>query len=261
MTKHEVTERDLSPLAVPAADVVGIGAQNLETQGDVDSEGKTRSSFRMFAILAALFLSLFVAALDATIVATAIPTIAAQLHSASGYTWIGGAYLLGNAASGPLWARMSDIFGRKAILLVAVAVFFASSIICALSVNMKMLIAGRAVQGTAGGGLILLKNIVVSDLFSVRNRSLYLGLLEFVWALAGGIGPILGGAFTEYLSWRWNWWINLPIQGIAFLLLLLFLDVHNPRTSMMDGLGAIVRNPQNTFLTILCVEKRHLLSH
>ena len=104
---------------------------------------------------------------------------------------------------------------------------------------MKMLIAGRAIQGTAGGGLILLVNIVVSDLFSVRNRSLYLGLLEFVWAFAAGIGPILGGAFTEFVSWRWNWWINLPIQGLTFLLLLLFLDVHNPRTSMMDGLKAI----------------------
>ena len=79
---------------------------------------------------------------------------------------------------------------------------------------MKMLIAGRAIQGTAGGGLILLVNIVVSDLFSVRNRSLYLGLLEFVWALAAGVGPILGGAFTEFVSWRWNWWINLPYPGI-----------------------------------------------
>jgi MFS family permease len=124
-------------------------------------------------------------------------------------------------------------------LLVAVIVFSASSIICALAVNMKMLIAGRAIQGTAGGGLILLVNIVVSDLFSVRNRSLYLGLLEFVWALAAGVGPILGGAFTEFVSWRWNWWINLPIQGLTFVLLLLFLDVHNPRTSMMDGLKAI----------------------
>ena len=84
-----------------------------------------------------------------------------------------------------------------------VGVFFASSIICALAVNMKMLVAGRAIQGTAGGGLILLVNITISDLFSVRNRSLYLGLLEFVWAFAAGVGPILGGVFTELVSWRW----------------------------------------------------------
>jgi hypothetical protein len=102
------SEREHDTIAVPAADVAGIGIREQEIEvldADVNDTGKQRSPFRMFAILAALFLSLFVAALDATIVATAIPTIAAQLHSASGYTWIGGAYLLGNAASGPIWAK------------------------------------------------------------------------------------------------------------------------------------------------------------
>jgi MFS family permease len=103
-----------------------------------------------------------------TIVATAIPTITAQFHSANGYTWIGGAYLLANAAAGPIWANLSDIWGRKAITLIAVAVFFAGSIICAVSVNMVMLIGGRVINGIAGGGLIVLVNIVISDLFSVR---------------------------------------------------------------------------------------------
>lgn len=111
---------------------------------------------------------MFVAALDQTIVATAIPTIAAKLHSASGYTWIGGAYLLANAAGACIWAKLSDIWGRKLILLIAVAWFFVSSIICAVAVNMQMLIAGRALQGVAGGGLLQLVTIVISDLFSVR---------------------------------------------------------------------------------------------
>ncbi|MCJ1247364.1 hypothetical protein MMC30_004578 [Trapelia coarctata] len=206
---------------------------------------KSRSRLRLFAALAALFilisykLSLFIAALDQTIVATAIPTIASDLHSASGYTWIGAAYLLANAAAGPIWAKLSDIWGRKPILLTAVAMFFASSIVCALSVNMAMLIVGRALQGTAGGGLIQLVNITISDLFSMRSRSLYLGLLEFMWALAGGVGPILGGAFSQYASWRWNFWINLPISGTTFILLAVFLDVHNPRTRVVEGLRAI----------------------
>lgn len=132
------------------------------------------------------------AALDQTITATAIPTISAQLHSASGYTWIGGAYLLANAAASPILAKMSDIWGRKPMLLAAVAWFFVSSIICATAKDMGTLIAGRALQGVAGGGLIQLTNITISDLFSMRQRSLYLGLLEFMWALAGGVGPILG---------------------------------------------------------------------
>jgi MFS family permease len=111
---------------------------------------------------------LFISALDQTIVATATPTIAADLHSGGGYVWIGGAYLLGNAASGNIWANLSDIWGRKPILLSAVALFFVSSIVCATAIHMPMLIAGRSIQGVAGGGLIQLILITISDLFSVR---------------------------------------------------------------------------------------------
>ncbi|KAK5716855.1 hypothetical protein LTR17_016306 [Elasticomyces elasticus] len=171
--------------------------------------------------------------------ATSIPTIAAQLHSASGYVWIGSAYLLANAAAGPIWAKLSDIWGRKPALLGAVALFAGASIMAALSVSMRMLIAARALQGTAGGGLLQLVFITISDLFSMRERVLYLGLTEVLWAIAGGAGPLIGGAFTELVSWRWCFWINLPICGITFLLLLLFLDVHNPRTGFTEGLAAI----------------------
>ena len=128
----------------------------------------TRSKFRLYAIIGALYLSLFLAALDATIVSTAVPTICSHFHSASGYTWIGGAYLLANAAAGPIWAKLSDIWGRKIIILAAIAMFFVSSIICAVSRSMAMLIVGRSIQGAAGGGIILLVNITVSDLFDMR---------------------------------------------------------------------------------------------
>ncbi|KAH2023336.1 hypothetical protein KXV43_001647 [Aspergillus fumigatus] len=213
---------------------------NMERMEMMDSTAMPhRSNLKVFAIMVALSLSMFVAALDQTIMATAIPTIAAKLHSAAGYTWIGGAYLLANAAGACIWAKLSDIWGRKPILLLAVAWFFGSSIICATAVDMPMLIAGRALQGVAGGGLLQLVTIVISDLFSVRHRSLYLGLMEFMWALAGGIGPLLGGAFSQYVSWRWSYWVNLPVCGLAFVLLLLFLDVHNPKTKMMDGVRAI----------------------
>ncbi|KAJ5626314.1 Efflux pump dotC [Penicillium lagena] len=205
----------------------------------IDTPPDRPSKLRIFAIMIALSLSIFVAALDQTIMATAIPTIAAKLHSAAGYTWIGGAYLLANAAGACIWVKLSDIWGRKPILLIAVAWFFVSSIICAVAVNMQILIAGRALQGVAGGGILQLNTIVISDLFSVRHRSLYLGLMEFMWALAGGIGPLLGGAFSQYVSWRWTYWINLPVSGTAFLLLLFLLDVHNPKTKVLEGLRAI----------------------
>jgi len=112
---------------------------------------------------------LFLAALDQSIIATAVPTIASELKSSRGYVWIGSAYLLATAAGGPIWSNLSDIFGRKPILLAAVFMFFASSIICALATSMPMLIVGRGFQGIAGGGLIQLVNITISDLFSLRS--------------------------------------------------------------------------------------------
>jgi MFS family permease len=104
---------------------------------------------------------------------------------------------------------------------------------------MPMLIAGRALQGVASGGLIQLVIIIISDLFSVRKRSLYLGYVGFVWAVAGSAGPLIGGALTQFKSWRWCFWINVPICGLTFLLLLLFLDVHNPRTKLGEGVRAL----------------------
>ncbi|KAF2460943.1 putative MFS transporter [Lineolata rhizophorae] len=198
-----------------------------------------RSKIRITAIMLAIYLSLFIAALDQTVIATAIPTISTQLHSSSGQAWIGGAYQLANAAAAPIWAKLSDIWGRKPILLIAVGMFFASSILCATATSMKMLIAGRAILGTSGGGLTQMTSITISDLFSMRLRSLHFGLLGLVWSVAGGLGPILGGAFTEFLSWRWTFWINLPISGAAFVLLWGFLDVHNPRTRFVEGVKAI----------------------
>ncbi|KAL3418139.1 major facilitator superfamily transporter [Phlyctema vagabunda] len=206
---------------------------------DIIDGPKVRTKLRLYAILSALYLALGVASLDQTIVSISIPTICAELHSASGYVWIGGAYLLASAATGPIWAKFSDIWGRKLVLLVAVALFAASSILVALSTNMTMMIAGRSIQGAASGGLIQVVIITISDLFSVRKRSMYLGFIGFVWALSGSIGPLIGGVFLEYKTWRWCFWINLPISAVTFVLLLLFLDVHNPRTKLSEGIRAV----------------------
>jgi MFS family permease len=165
--------------------------------------------------------------------------ISASLHSASGYVWIGAAYLVANTAAGPIWAKFSDIWGRKPALLGAVSIFAVGSIIAALSTSMRMLIAARALQGTAGGALMSLVVITISDLFSMRTRGLYMGFMGVVWAVAGTAGPVIGGALTQLVSWRWCFWINLPVCAISFVLLLLFLDVHNPRTKLGEGLMAV----------------------
>jgi DNA repair protein RAD50 len=204
--------------------------------GDPEA-GRTRSE--NILIMSALCLALFLAALDTTIITTAVPTIATEFNSSQGYVWIGTAYLLGNAAFVPTWGKISDIFGRKPVILAAAVIFWIGSLLCAVSTGMPMLIAARAIQGIGGGGLIVLPNIAISDLFSIRNRGMYFGILGMVWALASAVGPILGGVFTSQVTWRWCFYINLPISAVAFVILVFFLKLHNPRTPWKEGLLAL----------------------
>ncbi|PBP18798.1 major facilitator superfamily transporter [Diplocarpon rosae] len=199
----------------------------------------TRTKLETTIIVLSLCASVFLAALDITIITTALPTISEYFQSNAGYTWIGSAYMLANAASVPSWGKFSDIWGRKPILLVASAVFFVGSLLAAVSVSIGMLITARAIQGIGGGGLIILVNICITDLFSMRNRGAYYGVIGMVWALACALGPILGGVFTEKVSWRWCFYINLPITGTVFIMLFFFLHLHNPRTPVWDGLKAV----------------------
>ncbi|KAK3395462.1 major facilitator superfamily domain-containing protein [Sordaria brevicollis] len=198
-----------------------------------------RTNLETTAIIAALASALFLAALDVTIVTVAIPTISQEFNSTTGYTWIGSAYLLANAATAPMWGKISDIWGRKPILLMTVGVFWIGSLICALSKNMGMLLAARAIQGVGGGGIIILVNICISDLFSMRKRGIYFGVMGMVWALASAIGPILGGTFTSKVTWRWCFYINLPISGVGMAILAFVLKLHNPRTPIRQGLMAV----------------------
>ena len=141
-------------------------SESLEIEELASTHSHSRA--KNFANVLALNASIFVAALDQTIIATAVPTISSDLHSGVGYAWIGGAYLLATSASGPVIAKISDIFGRKSVLLLMVALFFFTSMICALANSMAMLIVGRALQGVAGGGFLQLVAIVTSDLYSQK---------------------------------------------------------------------------------------------
>lgn len=198
-----------------------------------------RSKGKVAVIMLALCMAVFLAALDVTIVTTALPTITEHFGSASGYTWIGSAFLLANAASIPSWGKVSDIFGRKPMLLLANVIFMIGSLVAALANSIGMLIAARAVQGLGGGGLVILVNITIGDLFSLRTRGAFYGVIGGVWAIASSIGPIIGGAFTQSVSWRWCFWINLPLDGLAFFILLFFLDIETPKTPLIEGLKAI----------------------
>ncbi|KAF9886512.1 hypothetical protein FE257_011419 [Aspergillus nanangensis] len=188
----------------------------------------------------ALCLSVFLAALDVTIITTPLPTIAAEFHaSEKGYVWIGSSFILATAASSPIWGKFSDIWGRKAMLILANMFFLAGSLISALSVNLETLITGRTIQGIGSGGIMVMANTCVGDLFNVRQRPIYFGLFGLIWAVASAIGPVIGGVFTEKATWRWCFYINLPVDGVALIMLVFFFKLKTPRMSLWLGLHAV----------------------
>ncbi|KIE01319.1 multidrug resistance protein fnx1, partial [Metarhizium majus ARSEF 297] len=231
--KHSQSPHTPSEPPSPTSDTGPVGN---EAQAEPEAG---RTNVETFLVVLALCLALFLAALDMTIITTAIPTISSTFNSSLGYIWIGSAYLLGNATFVPTWGKISDIFGRKPVLIGAVVIFWIGSLLCAVSNSMGMLIAARAIQGIGGGGTIVLPNICISDLFSMRKRGMYFGILGGVWAIASAVGPVLGGVFTSKVSWRWCFYINLPLSGVGILILIFVLKLHNPRTPMKQGLLAI----------------------
>ena len=190
-------------------------------------------------ILAALMLTMLLAALDQTIVSTALPTITADLGGLNHLSWVVTAYLLAATASTPIWGKLSDLYGRKQMLQSAVVVFLTGSALAGLSQSMSQLIATRALQGLGGGGLMVLVMAVIADIVPPRERGRYTGLFGAVFGVASVIGPLLGGFFTEHLSWRWIFYINLPIgiASLAVLQVVLHLPRHR-RDVSIDWLGA-----------------------
>jgi EmrB/QacA subfamily drug resistance transporter len=180
-------------------------------------------------VLGALFLALLLAALDQTIVSTALPTIVGELGGLTHLSWVVTAYLLTSTVAGPFYGKLGDVYGRKIILQSAIVIFLVGSALCGLAQNMSELIAFRALQGIGGGGLIVTIIAVIGDLIPPRERGRYQGLFGAAFGLATILGPLLGGFFVDHLTWRWIFYINLPTGLLALFVIAVALPPPSTR--------------------------------
>lgn len=192
----------------------------------------------------ATVLAMLPAVLDQTILATALPTIASDLGRLADVSWVVTAYVVAAAALAPLWGKLGDRHGRKRVLEASLAIFLVASAVCGIAQSLWMLVVARAIQGAAGGGLMSLAQAAVGDLVSPRERGRYQGYIVAVFAAAASLGPLLGGVLVDHASWRWVFYVNLPLGALALAGLHLRLPAaaasHAPRTRLdLPGAGLL----------------------
>ncbi|GAB3209312.1 MDR family MFS transporter [Marinactinospora thermotolerans] len=177
----------------------------------------------IYAVFAALMVAMLLGSLDQTILSTALPTIVGELGGVNHMLWVTTAYILAATITMPVYGKLGDLVGRKNLFILSLLLFLAGSVIGGAASGMTGLIAGRAVQGLGGGGLMILSQAIIADIIPARERGRYMGVMGSVFAVSSVLGPILGGWFTEGIGWRWAFWINIPLGALAVLAAVVFL--------------------------------------
>ena len=191
-------------------------------------------------VLIALMLSTGLVAIEATILATAVPTIVADIGGFASFPWLFSAYLLAQAVTVPVYSKLADTIGRKPIMLVGISLFLVGSILCGVAWSMGALIAFRAVQGLGAGAVMPMAVTIAGDLYNVRERAKVTGYFGSVWAAASVVGPTLGGLFAEFATWRWIFFVNIPLCIIAiWMIVRLYHEQLEPRQHRIDVAGAV----------------------
>jgi EmrB/QacA subfamily drug resistance transporter len=206
-------------------------------------------------VLIGIMLSTALVAIDATIIATAVPSIVASLGGFAEFPWLFSVYLLAQAVTVPVYGKLADVFGRKPVMLCGIALFLVGSVLCGVAGSMGALIAFRAVQGLGAGAVQPMSMTMVGDLYSLEERAKVQGYIASVWAVSSVVGPTLGGVFSEYVSWRWIFFVNIPLCLIAAATIVLrFHERVDRRRPQIDYAGAGVLTVALTLLILGLLE-------
>ncbi|KAG4107276.1 MFS general substrate transporter [Neocallimastix lanati (nom. inval.)] len=209
------------------------------------------STGKFILIYISIVLSLVMANLDTTIISTALSKINSEFHAYDSFTWVITVYMLTNTAIQPLCGKFADIFGCRTLMIFILIIFTAASFLCGIAPNIGVLIVGRALQGIGSGGIAALAFIIIADITSLRKRGIYMGVNGAIYAVTSVIGPLLGGFFTDQLTWRWSFFINLPIGIICIIFFVLYFKIPTEKSSFIEKFKRI--DFLGTFTLIACL--------
>jgi len=235
--------------------VEGIAKTQTENTENKDKPLLEMSSRRRWAVTAGVMTGMFIAALEATVVGTAMPTVIASLGGLSYYSWVFSAYLVTSTVTVPVWGKLSDLYGRRLLYQIGIAVFLLGTMLSGMSSSMTQLIIFRAIQGLGAGALIPLGMTIIGDVFTLHERARMQAYFSGVWGLSSVVGPIVGGFITDQLSWRWVFYINIPVGIIAALIIGLALkEPKRHKNPTIDYAGAALLMLAISLLMLAMVE-------